>query len=181
MELSNVTPASYLQRWLAYIIDALVLGLFTALALYLLIYARSLYACLAVTVLEGAYKPIMEWRYGATLGKMAQKLVVVDSVTGQRMDLNQSLMRYLPWALGMFAAIFVITRQYQSADFAEVSDIYGYLDLAQNSPLSDSWVIQVISNIPIFSAAWLIADPWRQALHDKLAKTIVIQRTPVQG
>lgn len=167
-------PATLFRRVFAYFIDSFVIAFFTAIAFYLLIEKRNLEMAIGVLVIGGMYKPLFEARFGWTLGKLSQRLFIVDQVTGKKPDLNQSLMRYLPWAIGVFASIFVIIRHFESPGFKEVQDVYQYLEFSRKSVLSSNFLLQVISNLPIFSGVWLIADPRRQALHDKLAKTLVV-------
>ena len=174
MQTTTTTPANLWRRWLAYLVDTVLMILLTLLTFYLLIYQKMLWLALAVALLEALYKPLMEARYGWTLGKLSQKIKVVDATTGGGIDFNQSLMRYLPWAVGFFASVFVLVRHFQNPDFAGVTDYLTYMEFAQNSVLNDSWVLQLVQQVPIISATWLILDPLRQALHDKMAHTLVV-------
>lgn len=139
-----------------------------------MIYFRNLNLAILSLLVGAAYKPLMEAFYGWTLGKRSQKLEVIDLATGNKPDMNQSLMRFLPWALGVCASIFVMVRLFQNPDFADVADPYQYAELLRNSEVGQSTIVSIVSNLSIFSGTWVIGDPMRQALHDKLAKTLVI-------
>ena len=167
-------PATPWRRWVAYLIDSVLLVLMTAATFYVMIYYRLLWLALAITFVEALYKPVMEARYGWTLGKLSQKIKVVDATTREKIDFNQALLRYLPWAFGFFASVFVLIRHTQDPNFAEVTDYRSYLEFAQASVLNDSWVLQIIQQVPFVSAIWLFLDPLRQALHDKFANTLVV-------
>ncbi|NJC26840.1 RDD family protein [Neolewinella antarctica] len=171
---TTYAPASFFRRALAYFIDSILIGLATAPAYYFLIYEGSLYAGIAIIVVGGAYKPLMEARYGWTLGKLSQRIQIVDVVTGVKPDLNQSLLRYLPWAIGVLTGILVTIRVFEQPDFDEVKDIFQYVEAMQKSSLSENFFVRNVSSLPIFSSVWMISDPLRQTLHDKLAKTLVV-------
>ena len=167
-------PAPILRRFLAYLVDTLLLTLLTALTIYVMIGPRLVYVAIGLTVVEALYKPIMESRYGWTLGKLSQKIMVIDAATGRRPDFNQSLMRYLPWGLGMFASIFLILQYAKDPAFAEVADGWAYLDYERDSPWRKNTILAIIQQVPLFSSAWMVGDVLRQAIHDKLARTLVV-------
>ncbi|MBK8392708.1 MAG: RDD family protein [Saprospiraceae bacterium] len=50
---------------------------------------------LVIGILLMCYKPFMEFQYGATLGKMAVKLKVVN-LDFEKITLSQSIIRYIP-------------------------------------------------------------------------------------
>ena len=167
-------PATPWRRWVAYLLDSVLLVLITVATFYVLIYHRLLWLALVLTCVEALYKPVMEARYGWTFGKLSQKIRVVDATTRGKIDFNQALLRYLPWAFGFFASVFVLIRHTQDPNFVEVSDYRGYLEFARASVLNDSWVLQIIQQVPFISAVWLFLDPLRQAAHDKVANSLVV-------
>lgn len=145
-----------------------------ALALLALIYARSLPLAVVLLLLEAAYKPVTESRWGYTLGKKWMKMRVVDQETGGNIDMNKSLLRFLPWAVSVFTTIFVYTRHFQDPAFAEVGDLIQYTEFTQEHVLSQSVIISLLTNLTIFSAVWMFSDPMNRALHDRIAKTVVV-------
>ena len=101
---------------------------------------KSIVLLYVLTVLSALYKPLMEWRFGATLGKMAFKIKVVNEELNP-ISIDQGFGRYIPWGISaviqLMAATFIFSDPgFNSADtFMEIGLI------AQKSPLSN------ISNI----------------------------------
>lgn len=163
------------RRAFARVIDfGLVSVPLNALALMAIVFYRSLPLAIGLLLLEAAYKPLTESRWGYTLGKKWMKMKVVDQATGEKMDMNQSLLRFLPWAVSVFITIFVYTRHFQAPAFAEVTDLLQYAEFAREHVLGNSFLISLLSNMTIFSAVWMFSDPMVRALHDRIAKTVVV-------
>lgn len=168
--------ATFAQRAYARLIDnALVSVPLTLLMLISLIYVRSLPIAMFFLLVEAAYKPLMESNKGWTFGKKLMKIKVVDQETGALMNLNQSLTRYIPWALMFFTSVFVYTRYFQDPLFAEVVDPETFMKFVPKHVLSDNFLVSLISNLSVFSAVWMFGDPLVRALHDRIAGTIVVR------
>lgn len=174
--LQPISPyASVSRRIIARFIDfGLVWVPLNALALMALIFWRSLPVAIGLLLLEAIYKPLLEARWGATLGKKWMKMKVVDRTTGRLMDINQSLYRYLPWAFSVCASVFVFTRYFQDPAFADVTDLEAYVDFANEHVLNESFLLSLVTNLTVFSAVWMFSDPMVRALHDRIAGTVVI-------
>jgi len=172
----QVSPyASFTNRALARIIDIGLISVpLNMLMLVSLVFLRSLPLALLWIILDAAYKPIMESHWGYTLGKKWRKIKVISQETGGLMDMNQSLTRFIPWAIAYFASIFVYTRHFQDPAFGEVTTMEQYFEFAASHVLSGNFLISVANNLTIFSAVWMFSDPFRRALHDRFAKTIVV-------
>lgn len=167
--------ASFTNRALARVADIGLVSLpLSALALIAIVLLRSLPIAILCIVLDAAYKPIMEAKYGWTLGKKWRKIKVISQESGGLMDINQSLNRFLPWAIAYFASIFVYTRHFQDPAFAEVTDLEQYLEFATNHVLNGNFFVSLANNLTIFSAVWMFSDPFKRTLHDRFAKTIVV-------
>jgi uncharacterized RDD family membrane protein YckC len=87
-------------RVVATLLDALVLSPATAAEVYILVVSKS--AALKSVALLGLlavprlfYKPLMEWRYGATLGKMICRIRVIAS-SGKPLSLGAAFLRSSP-------------------------------------------------------------------------------------
>lgn len=144
------------------------------LALIAMIFWRSLPIAIGLLLLEAVYKPFMEARWGATLGKKWLKMKVVDQSTGAFMTINQSLFRFLPWAISVFASIFVYIRYFQDPTFGEVLTLEDYVEFANGHVLNESFLLSILTNLTIFSAVWMFSDPMLRALHDRIANTVVL-------
>ena len=174
----TTTTAPIWRRFVAWLIDAVVRSVFTAATVYVLVTYRSLAGAIVIAILEGLYKPVLEARFGWTLGKKAMNIQVIDAQTGNQIDFNQSLMRYLPWAITVFAGIWLLDQYLKDPAFAEVLVMEDYLEYLRNSDWNENTYLGIIRQLPVFSSVWMVGDQLRQAVHDKLAGTLVVMAVP---
>ena len=174
----TTTTAPVWRRFVAWLIDAVVRSVFTAATVYVLVTYRSLAGAIVIAILEGLYKPVLEARFGWTLGKKAMNIQVIDAQTGNQIDFNQSLMRYLPWAITVFAGIWLLDQYLKDPAFAEVLVMEDYLEYLRNSDWNENTYLGIIRQLPVFSSVWMVGDQLRQAVHDKLAGTLVVMAVP---
>ena len=128
-----------------------------------------------VWLIKFVYKPVLESALGYTVGKGVLRLRVVDRGTNRKISFEQSLRRYLPWAVANFAMLFVFIRFFQSPLLAEVTDYRSFMDAVANFPLNQNIFVTTGNSLPFFSGVWLITDPWNRALHDRWAQTFVVR------
>jgi uncharacterized RDD family membrane protein YckC len=166
--------ASFTVRAAARVIDLFVLFPISAGAAYFTLYQPNLSVVLLLALLDAAYKPVMESVYGWTVGKRILKLKVISQYDLGPIDFNQSLMRFLPWALVLCVTVFLNTRYFQDPNFVEIEDLETYLQFMQDHPLSQNFFVGIIQYLPLFSAMFVFSDPFRRALHDRLAKTYCV-------
>ena len=74
----EIKYAGFGIRLLAVIIDGFVTSPIGILIVYNFLVIKSFPLMILTTILSALYKPLMEWRYGATVGKMTLKLKVID-------------------------------------------------------------------------------------------------------
>lgn len=160
---SELRFASFTVRAAARVIDLFVLFPISALAAYFTLFEPSLSIVLLLALLDAAYKPIMESVYGWTIGKRVMKLKVISQYDLGPIDFNQSLMRFLPWALVFCVTVFLNTRYFQDPNFTEIEDLETYLQFLQDHPLSQNFFVGVIQYLPLFSAMFVFSDPFRRA------------------
>lgn len=171
---SELRYANFTVRAVARVIDLFVLFPVSAAAAYFTLYEPNLSIVLLLALLDAAYKPTMETVYGWTVGKRIMKLKVVAQHDLGPIDLNQSLIRFLPWALVFCVTVFLNTRYFQDPNFVEIEDLEAYLKFLQDHPLSQNFFIGLLQYLPLFSAVFVFSDPFRRALHDRLAKTYCV-------
>lgn len=177
----TVSTAGLLPRMAAYIADQIVLVPLTYGTYYFMVQSPNMTAVVLVWLCQFFYKPLAEAYYGKTLGKALLRLRVVDRGTDLNPTLNQSFIRYLPFAVAYFVSLFILTRVAKTADFAEVVTIQEFINYTAVFPLRDNFLISLCNNFPVFSAVWLILDPWNRALHDRWAQTFVIKQWTAPG
>ena len=63
----------------------------------------------------------MEWRYSATIGKMASKIKVVDEHQ-EFISIDQAFGRYIPWIINHTFSLISYTYIFQSEAFIEMKE-----------------------------------------------------------
>lgn len=174
----TLPTAGFLPRLAAYLVDQFVLAPLVVGIYYFMVQAPSLLGLGLLWFLHFLYKPAMEALYGFTLGKLLLRMRVVDRATNLVPDFNQSMVRYLPFAVANFIYLFVLLRVFRSPEFVEVETLKGYLNFLTLFPLKDNFIVSLLNNFPFFSGVWLILDPWHRALHDRWAETFVVKKIP---
>lgn len=164
--------ATFWQRVWASVLDGalfLPLGLF---GIYNLSHWKSMPLFVLVQLFVMLYKPLLEWKYGATLGKMAARIRVID-VNGGPISLQQSFNRWILYFFSSFSsflagfALFYKDDFYNLTDFAEMAELLGSSGVPE---------IQQIASIAVsVSCFFVFFDIRRQSLHDKIAKTYVVK------
>ena len=158
----------------AAIIDVLVMLPLIGISMYNQFNMKSIVLLYVLSLLSALYKPLMEFKYGATLGKMACKIKVVNENL-EPINIDQSFGRYIPWAISaiiqLMAANFIFSDpSFKTADtFMEISII------AQESPLNN--ISNIYGILFLIIVGSLIFDKKKRGFHDKIAKTLVIKVT----
>jgi len=169
--------ANFWERFGAYILDALIIGLPSYALNYLNFETlRSFYVYIPIALAGMLYKPYMESTYQATLGKMIVDLKVTDQ-NFEKINFEQSLLRS---AIFMLPVLLYIPVQYVAYDNPTLMEIEGFWDFSQ--ALAVTYPLMSVFNCffsLIFLAdliALLADDSKRQrSLKDRLAKTYVIR------
>ncbi|MBB4078148.1 putative RDD family membrane protein YckC [Lewinella aquimaris] len=175
---TTVPTAGFLPRVAAYLVDQFVMIPVMYATFYFMVEQPLLYAVIALWLVQSLYKPLTESFLGFTVGKWIMRLRVVDRGTNRKIGLNQSFVRYLPFAVSAFATLFVQIRMFETPEFREVNNLELYVNYMSSFPLNQNLLVNICNNLPVFSAVWLIMDPWSRALHDRWAQTFVIRLLP---
>lgn len=157
----------------ASLIDFLVYLPLIGLNMYNLYVFKNLPLQLIVTLLLILYKPFMEFKYGATFGKMAVKIKVV-SKDFEMITLSQSIIRYTPWIIEHVFSIYGTIMLFQHADFITTTS-WTDVGLLQNEVTPKAFNI-VSSTILLISCVSVGFSTTKQGLHDKIAGTYCIYK-----
>lgn len=169
----KVKWAGFWIRVLASFIDVVAYAPLIGLNIYNLNTIRSLPLQLLINLLTIAYKPYMEYHYGATLGKMAVGIKVVNK-DFEQITLSQSLLRYIPLGIGQLISIVATILVFQHPDFPATS---GWLEVGalQNEVVPAS--LNSISSLLLFASCIVVAFTDRkQGVHDMIANTYCIYK-----
>jgi len=171
------TPAGFWIRVLAFLIDGLVFSPVFALSLINMLQVKSLLLLFVILLPELIYKPFMEAFYGATLGKMALKIRVIDP-HGNNLTLGKAYVRsFLPILVPVvlsFAVLFslFLTPGFERASSFEEIDELMTLGNPLLSFLDDiaTWVLVIDVVVVPFSSR-------KRAIHDMMAGSFCVYRT----
>lgn len=163
--------ARFSVRSLAVIIDAALFLPLVFLSTYNQLSIKSFTLELFISVILMLYKPLMEWKYQATLGKMAMKIKVIAEVGGA-MTLPQSFVRSL-----IFIGVFVISalidyNVFSHPDFQDVTTVEQMIEFP--AYLSYRSAHDSLRFIILMSVSFMIFDQRHQGVHDKMGRTLVV-------
>lgn len=171
------TYGKFWERFGAYIIDIVLIGI-PSLGLNYLNFStlKSFYVYIPIALIGLLYKPFMESRYQATLGKMALNLKVTDLNYGQ-INFEKSLLRSMIY---MLPALTYIPVQYLGYSNPDLLKLEGYWEFSQAVAVTypTSGIFNCFfSLIFLTDLIMLLADETKQqrSLKDRLAKTYVIK------
>lgn len=119
------------------------------------------------------YKPLMEAKFGATVGKMAiGAKVVTTSYTA--IKLNTAITRYFPFAISQLTGIFsllVVMADYGSSDKLDFVQL-----TALQSEVIPSFIDTLASIFLLISCLAVAFSSSKQGLHDQIAKTYIVRK-----
>ena len=168
----QVELATFFDRVKASIIDTIVFLPLILLTVYnwttLKIYALDLLINTAIIL----YKPVLEWHYGATVGKMITRIKVVD-ISLEPITLEQSFRRFSIYFIGYGISLISSYYLFQDPAFSEALTLADIGAIQQDNHLND--FSQLSSMAVLVSVTFVAFDIKRQALHDKLASTLCIK------
>ncbi|MBB4078149.1 putative RDD family membrane protein YckC [Lewinella aquimaris] len=175
--LGAARPAGFWIRVAAALIDFLILLPAAALTILFTVYQPSLIAVILVLLLTAAYKPLMEHFYGATVGKMACKLRVIDD-RGNFLGMGEAWIRYTPWLVATVVGVYLNIEMFGRESFHALDGYISYVTFLQSDPeiVRLSRIQQFTSLIPLLSALVMLFNKPKQAAHDILANSYVVYR-----
>ncbi|HIB78147.1 MAG TPA: RDD family protein, partial [Flavobacteriales bacterium] len=120
------------------------------------------------------YKPVMEWKYGATLGKMVARIRVVN-YSLELPSFNQTMMRFVPYfAIGL-SGLLLNYNMFCLEDFKNAKTLEDISNLQQQLPSEGVLICYLFY---CYSVTKIFFDAKKQAFHDRISQTycIVIKR-----
>ena len=169
----EVRYAGFWIRVAASMIDALVLIPFIALSMYNLYVLKSLTLQIVVTILMMLYKPWLEYEKGATLGKMAVKIHLINNKS-DKISLTQSLIRNSPWLLSQTISVFSTVALFMDPNFASATTMMDVGMMQQGGDFSS--INLILSLLTLVSCVTVAFTYNKQGLHDMLASTYCVYK-----
>lgn len=134
----------------------------------------SVSVSVVISVVAIVYKPLLEYLFGATLGKKGLAITVVNKSYG-KITAGEAILRNIFQIITGLAgvAIAVYSLQHGGANHMASAKSFGDFDTAT--------VLSVFFSLGIFvlylaDAICLVANPKKQSLHDLIAGTYVIKK-----
>lgn len=169
----NVTYGGFWPRLGALFLDGLILGLPTIVVSYFNVVSwKSSTLLILISIVGVVYKPFMEFQYGATLGKMALNLRVVN-LHFQKANFTEILLRNI---FHIASSVFSIISSFLIFNSAEFQTLTGYMEFNRlvASQRGASSVQGSYGLIVLVEFICLVSDKQKRTLHDRIAKTYVI-------
>jgi len=171
-EFRSFEPAGFWIRVTAMLIDMVVYLPLALLAVYAMLSAKSFALYLVAAIPFFIYKPLMESRYGATLGKRALRIRVVDA-QGSNLNLLAAYLRFFPWLVWGGLSVVTTYCAFQAEEFQTVTTVREMGLWMKQFPSS-----RVSSSLNgIFLALMLPAayTERKQAVHDMVAGSYCVR------
>lgn len=168
--------ASFVQRFYAFLIDCFVFLPINLWSQHNLFYTKSLAIASFIVLIWCVYKPLMDWKFGGSIGKLVMKIRVVNEV-GKGITLNQAFLRFAPYFAVSLSSLLAIYMLFNAPNFDKIVD----LQTAQEFESSSSSGLGVILAyfMYLFSVSSIFLEEKKQAAHDKIAHCYCVLIQPL--
>ncbi|MBK7569059.1 MAG: RDD family protein [Bacteroidetes bacterium] len=165
--------ASFWERVGASLIDFLIFIPVYGLSYYNSMSIKSLPLAIILSLAYLVYKIYMEGKSGATIGKRAMKIKVVTE-DNQPINMGTSAVRASLYIINGLVGIMTTVMLFQTDGF---QDVTGFMETSQFQQEHQSNFAIVTTILLVISVLFVAFDKKKQALHDKIAKTICVTRS----
>lgn len=172
-ELRIVKFGTFWPRFWALLLDGLILAVLTPLNVFNNTEWKSIVVLILITCVQISYKSFFEFKSGATPGKMALKLRVVDN-DFQKASLSKILARNIFQIISVLLAFALALYTFSLPGFEYASTSYSY------SELGNVRMISLVLNLVIFAIyiidlIVMLTSDESKSLHDRIGGTYVIR------
>lgn len=169
----KVMYATFWTRVGASLIDFLVLVILVPITIYNMVDWKSIPILVVSTAVSILYKPVMEYKYGATVGKMAAKIKVTN-YEFQNPNLQEIILRNI---FHLSSGIINLVMSLYIFSLPEFGDVETYRDYQTFVAASKSSMLSIVLGlITIVDVLFMFSDSQNRTLHDKIGKTLVLKR-----
>jgi uncharacterized RDD family membrane protein YckC len=173
---NKVVYASFWRRVGAYLVDAVVFVAVLPVIFYNMIEWKSVPILISATLLPYLYKVFMEFKYGATLGKMARGILVTN-YDFEKPNLSEVIMRNI---IGIISGIFSIASMLYMFSLPEFKEVHSFMDYtvfaAKHTSSAITGITNLLSLVMMVDVLLLFGDDKKRTWHDKIGKTYVVER-----
>jgi len=169
--LDYARPAGFWIRVGATLIDSLVFLPLAGAAFFNLIVVKSLVLHVVINIPGLLYKPLMEHYFGATLGKMACRIRVLDDC-GRNLTVLAAYVRFLPFLFHSLISIIGTVFLFSHPEFQFTSSLAQMNELQVRNPLKLTETL--VSFFCIFECILAGFTYRKRALHDMMAGSFCV-------
>lgn len=171
---TEIKFAGFGSRFGATMIDSFIILIISMpLTYYNVISWKSPYLFILISVVDIIYKPVLEYRYGATFGKMALGLKVVGR-NFEKVTLKEELRRVSFYIIPTILFQIMTLRFYFSPELHTISNFNNYNQFVIYSNPGILWVNGIVLILGAADFFTFFSNTQRQSLHDIYACTYVI-------
>jgi uncharacterized RDD family membrane protein YckC len=166
-------PAGFWIRVGAHIIDSVIFLPFAALSFWNMFSLKSIPVLILMVLMGLIYKPFMEAFFGATLGKMACKVKVIDA-EGNKLSLLRAYVRYLPFLVASVIGLATQLILFSSPEFQAAETMIDLAEAQQKGILD--WIGTGVNILILIECVFAAFTFRKRALHDMLAKSFCVYK-----
>lgn len=170
----EVIYATFWNRFWALLIDGLVLLPLALVDLYNETTLKNSTLIVIVALVGLIYKPFCEFKYGATIGKKAIKILVVNKQF-QNPGLREAISRNIFDIGERVFALIIALMVFNLPAFKNASSLNKY-DTLENTVFNMNWYLFAIFIIVLVEIICLLSDKQKRSLHDRIGETFVVRR-----
>lgn len=164
-------PAGFWIRVVAYFIDGIVFIPIVVLNFFNLVSIKSMFLLILICIPGFIYKPFMESFFGATLGKMACKIRVIDK-HGEKLTLGTAYIRFLPFLLSTIVGLIGALVLFSFPEFKNVTTFLEIGQLQQRNPIKP--ITTIVSLFVFVDCVFIAFTHRKRAIHDMMARSFCV-------
>jgi uncharacterized RDD family membrane protein YckC len=173
LSVKQVKYAQLMRRAAGSLIDGLILCCFVLpLTYFNMLDWKNPGIYIGMSLISLLYKPFMEYQYGATLGKMAVKIKVVNYAY-EKADMTNVLMRNIITILLAIVSVIMSVSIFYLPGFESIHDFMAYATFV-NQNKTVNWINWITWIYYLIDVIFLLTDETKRTLHDRIGKTYVI-------
>jgi len=168
-------PAGFWIRVGASYIDGLIFIPVGILSIWNMYSLKSTFALILISLPELIYKPFMESFFGATLGKMACGIKVIDD-NGKKLSLFGAYVRFFPYLIRDVVNLTGLLIVFSSPQFQSATSMMEFAQAQQDNFLAP--IRRILSILFLIECTFAAFTFRKRALHDMLAESFCVYKEP---
>lgn len=170
----NIFATFWTRVWASMIDFLIIMPIVLPLMFYNMSTWKSIPVLIVMTIIPPAYKIFMEYTYGATWGKMAQRIVVVNYDL-EKPSLEAIGLRNIVGIASGLVTFFSMLYAFSLPEFQDVEGFMAYGNFISKHPQLNT-VNNIISLVFMLDVFMMLGDKQNRTYHDKIGKTYVVKR-----